>query len=217
MLMTIAGVFIAAILLVVSIFTKRAWLAKFTVGGVAIWFVFYAVMLVGFSLMSTDKALAINEPKEYCGFYLDCHIHTVVTGVRREKTIGDKHADGIFYIVGLKVFSDARNPDIVFRLLEPKARIVDADGNKTSRDTDAESKLPTAAVRLDQDIRGRQTIEKEIVFDLPSDIQNPHLDIHEGYGIDRWIEAVLIDDEDSIFHRRNYFKLQEQNVTAGVK
>ena len=33
------------------------------------------------------------------------------------------------------------------------------------------------------------------------------MQIAEGYGIDSALEAILIDDEDSIFHKRNYFKL----------
>ena len=48
-------------------------------------------------------------------------------------------------------------------------------------------------------------------------MQNPRLDIREGYGIDHAIEAVLVDDEDSVFHKRNYFLLAEWEQTAGVK
>ena len=88
---------------------------------------------------------------------------------------------------------------------------------KYSRNEQAESRLPSAAVDLGGDIHSRETIEKEIVFDLPQGVPNPRLDIRDGYGIDHAIDAVLIDDEDSLFHKRNYFKLQEQNETAGVK
>src|SRR5437667_11272121 len=112
MLMTIGGLVVAAILLAVSLFTKKTWLTRFTLAGVAVWFVVYAVMLLGFSLTSTEKVLAVDEAKEYCGFYLDCHMHTAVTGVRSAKTIGDKTANGTFYIATVKVFSDAKNPQI---------------------------------------------------------------------------------------------------------
>ena len=217
MLMTIGGLVVATILLAVSLFTKKAWLAKFTLGGVAVWFVFYAVMLFGFSIFSKEKTLALNEAKEYCGFYLDCHMHTVVTGVRTAKTIGDRIATGEFYIVMVKVFSDARNPNITFRLLEPKAEVTDGSGRTFTRNTDAESSLPTTQVQLNQDIKGSQTIEKEIVFDITGPGNDLKLLITEGYGIDKYIEAVLVDDEDSICHKRTYFKLEEQKQTAGVK
>ncbi|MEP6789415.1 MAG: hypothetical protein ABJB40_13335, partial [Acidobacteriota bacterium] len=121
MLMTIGGLFVAIILLIAASLAKKAWLAKFTLGGVAVWLVFYAAMLLGFSLTSTEKVLAANEPKEYCGFYLDCHLHTMVTGMRTAKTISDQAAKGTFYITKIKVFSDAKNSAIALHLIEPKA------------------------------------------------------------------------------------------------
>jgi hypothetical protein len=217
MLMTIGGLAVATPLLLFSFITKKAWLTRFTVAGIAVWFVFYTAMLLGFALNSTEKVLAAGEAKEYCGFYLDCHMHTAVTGVRTAKTIGDKTANGTFFIANVKVFSDARNPAIAFRLIEPKARVVLANGDKLTRDTAAEALLPTASIDLGQDIKGRQTIEKEIVFDVPADAKNPKLLVTEGYGIDKTIEHVLVGDEDSIFHAQTFFELKEQNGTAGVK
>lgn len=216
MLMTIGGLVVAAVLFVASLITKKMWLTKFTLGGVAVWLVFYTVMLLGFSLTSTEKVLASGEAKEYCGFYLDCHMHTAVTGVRMAKTIGDKQANGQFYIVNVKVFSDARNPNIALHLIEPKARVVLPDGGKIERDMNAEAKLPTAGVMLDTDIHNNDTIEKEIVFDVPVNATNSKLLITEGYGIDKTIEHVLVGDEDSVFHAQTFFELKEQNETAGV-
>lgn len=216
MLMTVGGLIVAVVLLVVSLITKKTWLTKFTLGGVAVWLVFYAVMLLGFSLTSTEKVLATNEAKEYCGFYLDCHMHTAVMGVRTAKQIGDKTASGEFYIVKVKVFSDAKNPAIALHLIEPKARVVQPDGSKIERDMAAEARLPTAGVKLDQDINNRQTIEKEIVFDIANASPGLKLLITEGYGIDKTIERLLVGDEDSLFHAQTFFKLQEQNDTAGL-
>lgn len=217
MLMTIGGVIFALILTAIALIGKRGWLLRFTLSAVAVWFVFYGVMLIGFSLASKEKTLSLNEPKSFCGFYLDCHMHTMVTAIRTAKSIGDRTAGGMFYIVNVKVFSDARNPNIAFRLITPDAAVVASNGNRYVRDEQAESRLPTGSVDLGSDIRSRDTIEKEIVFDLPKGVPNPRLDIREGYGIDHAIEAVLVDDEDSILHKRNYFKLPEQTETVGVK
>lgn len=214
MLMTIGGVIAALVLLAISAVTKKTWLARFTLGGVAVWVVFYAAMLLGFSLTSKEKVLGLGEPKEYCGFYLDCHIHTTVTGVRTAKQIGGITSQGTFFIVNTKVFSDAKNPGINLHLLEPKAEVTDAKGRSYTRNTDAESLLPTASVRLDQDIKSSQIIEKEIVFDVPATSGDLKLLITEGYGIDKYIEAVLIGDEDSLFHKRNYFNLEPVGANA---
>ena len=217
MLMTMGGLLVAAILLIISFWTKKKWLTKFVVGGVAVWFVFYVAMLFGFSLLSEEKVLARDEPKEYCGFYLDCHLHTTVTDVRTAKQIGNQTAQGIFYIVKVKVSSDAKNPNIAFRLLEPKAEAEDEGGRIYTRIASAENQLPTAQVKLNQDIKGKETIEKEIVFDLTEPSDKLKLLITEGYGVDKYIEAVLIDDDDSILHKRTYFKVEEQSQTVGVK
>ncbi|MBA2735739.1 MAG: hypothetical protein H0U50_03015, partial [Pyrinomonadaceae bacterium] len=57
MLMTIGGLISAFILLVVSLWTNKIWLRNFVIGGVAVWFIFYIVMLFGFSLLSEEKTL----------------------------------------------------------------------------------------------------------------------------------------------------------------
>ena len=137
--------------------------------------------------------------------------------LRTTKQLGSETAKGAFYIVGVRIFSDARNPNIAFRLIDPNAKVFVTDDSMIDRDLAAESQLPSAAVDLGGEIKGRETIDKEIVFDIPADLTDPKLHIAEGYGIDNTIEAVLVDDEDSIRHGRTYFDLKEQNLAAGVK
>src|SRR5215203_4570805 len=108
MLMTIGGLIVATISVAGALYAGKVWLRNFVCGGVLIWFVFYFATLIGFSVISADRELAFNEPKQFCGFYLDCHMHTAVTDVRKTKTIGNKTAVGEFYIVTVKVFSDAK-------------------------------------------------------------------------------------------------------------
>ncbi|MGQ0542064.1 MAG: hypothetical protein ACT4O9_09480 [Blastocatellia bacterium] len=94
--------------------------------------------------------------------------------------------------------------------------VVDRENRAYTRDTEAESQLPPQP-QFEMQIGPEESFEKEIVFDLPVGVKNPRLDTGEGYGIDRAIEANLIGDKDSIFHKRNYFKLEKQNQFAGVK
>ncbi len=210
MLMTIGGLIAAFILLMISIFIKKAWLRKFVLGAVAVWFIFYAAMLFGFSLTSKEENLGLNEPKEFCGFYFDCHLHTAVTGVRKTKTLGDKTANGEFYIVKVKVFSDAKQAQL--GLITVDAHIIDDQNREFKRDEQAETQLGEQPP-FDKKITPTENFEKEIVFDLPTDIKNPRLDIREGYGVDHAIEAVLVDDEDSILHKRNYFQLDTNQIS----
>lgn len=208
MLMTIGGLFVAAILLIVSFWKKINWLKKFVFGGIAVWFGFYIALLLGSSLLSEEKTLGLAEPKQFCGFYLDCHIHTAVADVRRSKTYGGAAASGEFYIVKIKVFSDAKQAAL--NLTTPQFHVLDETGKSYNPVENPAVPRPP----FDDKVPAGGSFEKEIVFDLPVEIKNPRLDIKEGYGIDRVIEAVLIGDEDSILHKRNFFKLDASNQLA---
>jgi hypothetical protein len=214
MVMSIGGVIIAVFLLLTAYLSDSVWLRKFILGCVAIWFGFYFLMLIGFSLVSTEKTLPIGEAKEYCGFYLDCHMHTAVTEVRTARSIGNRTADGEFYIVTVKVFSNAKQATL--GLLNVTAKVLDEDGSKYYRDLDAEDQVPPQP-RFEKQISPVESFEKQIVFDLPVDAKNPRLDLKEGYKIDRAIEALVIGDEDSLLHKRNYFQLSDKTQTVAAK
>lgn len=214
LLMTIGGLFVAGILLIVAFWKKIDWLKTFVLGGVTVWLVFYAIIFLAGSIFSKEKTLSLNEPKEFCGFYFDCHMHAAVTDVRKTKTIGDKTANGEFYVVKVRVFSDAKRETL--GLLTVDAKIIDSQKREFRRDAAAEASLGEQPP-FDRRVSPAESFEKEIVFDLPENAENPRLDIREGYGIDHWIEAILVGDEDSFLHKRNYFKLAEQPATASVK
>ncbi|MGI8669809.1 MAG: DUF4352 domain-containing protein [Aridibacter sp.] len=215
MLMTIGGLGLAFVVFVVSLISKRFWLIKFVVGGVFVWFLIYGILLIGTSLSSEEKTLAMNEPKEFCGFYLDCHLHTAVTDVRTAERIGGEKAQGIFYIVKVKVFSNAKQATL--HLTEPLAELYDIGGRIYSRRLKAEKQLPTANVSLTQDVSADESFEKEIVFDVTEPSENNKLLITEGYGIDKVIEAFLIGDEDSIFHKRTFFDVKSGEQIIDLK
>jgi hypothetical protein len=208
MLMTIGGLFVATILLAIAFWRKIDWLKKFVFGGVVVWFALYAVLLFGASIFSEEKTLAFDEPKEFCGFYLDCHMHTAVSSVRKTKTIGSKTANGEFYIVKIKVSSNAKA--VPLGLHAPGFEVVDAQGRRFERVED----LTIPGDSFEQKVPAGGAFEGEVVFDLPMDIQNPRLDIAEGVGVDKVIESVLIGDEDSIGHKRAFFKLEASQVAV---
>lgn len=211
LLMTICGLILAVVLLAYAFWKGKNWLKSFVAGGVVVWLTGYAILLFAGSFFSVERTLALNEPKEFCGFYLDCHLHTAVTGVRKAKTIGDKTANGEFYIVKVKVFSDARRATLGLNTVD--AKVVDGANHNFERDTEAEAQLGEQP-SFDRKISPVESFEKEIVFDLPANVKNPRLDIRQGYGIDQVFEAVLIGDEDSIGHRRSYFKLEAGSQVA---
>ena len=213
MLMTIGGVLVAGILLVVAVVMKKAWLSTFVFGGVVVWFAFYFAMLFGTSYSSGDKDLALGQPKKFCGFYLDCHLNAAVADVRRIARIGNKSARGEFYIVKVHVFSDAGRATLSLGTVD--AHVIDRTGQTYNRDMLAEGELPPQP-EFGIKVGPESSFTKEIVFDLPAKVENPRLDLKAGSEVDRLIETFLINDEDSVLHKRTYFKLEEPS-TAEVK
>ena len=205
---TIVGVGIAVILLAVAIYTRTIWLRNFVLGGVAVWFVFYFAMLAGFSLKSEETELGLNEPKAFCGFYLDCHMHTAVTSVRTAKTLGNKTANGEFYIVTVKVFSNAKQATLGFGGL--KLHVTDADGKLYPHVPEAEPSEPW----FTRPVPAGGSFERDVVFDLPVGVRNPRLDMHDDKSL---IEKFVIGDEDSLLHKGTYFKLESAARTAQVQ
>jgi hypothetical protein len=200
--LTIGGLGLAILLMIFAGITRSVWLAKFVFGAVGVWLAVYAVLLVTVSLMSEEKTLDLNQPKEFCGFYLDCHMHAAVTNVRKTKTIGNETAVGEFYVVRMKIFSDARRAEI--GLHAPKFAVVDAGKRRFERIGELENPEPS----FDRKVPAGGAFEKEIVFDLPENVQSARLDVSEGIGVDKIIELFLIGDEDSLWHKRQLFKLE---------
>ena len=107
-------------------------------------------------------------------------MHIAVSGVRKAKTIGNKTSAGEFHIVKLKVCSDAHVATLGLAAVD--AHVVDAGRHLYDRDLEAEANLssePSFERRI-----SAESFEKEIVFDLPSDIQNPRLAFARAMG---WI------------------------------
>ena len=208
MLMTIGVTLAAIVLLAVGMYSRTTWPRNFVLGGVAVWFAFYFAMLIGFSYTSEEKELTLGEPKEFCGFYLDCHMHTAVTDVRKARTIGNKTANGEFYIVKVKVFSNAKKATLGFGGL--KLHVIDGDGRRYPHSPEVEP----ADEWFTRPVPAGGSFEREVVFDLPAAVKNPRLDMHDDQSL---MEKLLIGDEDSLLHKRAYFKLEVPNQTARVK
>lgn len=183
---------------------------KFVFGASVIWVAIYVLILLDVSLTGKEKVLGLNEPKEFCGFYLDCHLHAEIENVRAAKIIGNRTAQGIFYIVKVKIFNDARRATL--HLIETKAEIFGGDGRIYSRQTDAERELgESAAPDFNRKVLPQESFEKEIVFDIAEpNAPDLKLSVTEGYGIDKVIEAFLIGDEDSLFHQPTLFRIEPQ-------
>ena len=197
---TVALVVLAAAILVHARITKRPlpWRPLlFTAGG---WAVVYTTMLLASSLTSDERVLDVAQDKKFCGFYLDCHMQVAVTSVDTVREIGLRRANGVFYVVTLRVSSDAVRARL--NLIAPRLVLRDAGGRSYDQVPD-----PQGAAALAREIGPEESFSSTVVFDVPEDATNLRLHVSMGVWVDRLIEAVLIGDEDSILHKRTSFRI----------
>ncbi len=199
----------AAVTILLLIFGKVS-LIKYVSVVCLVWFAAYALLLIGVSLSSGEHVLSKGQPKRYCGFYLDCHMATAVSHVKRQKEYKGRTAEGTFVIVGIEVSSNAKRAAL--GLVAPTFTIIvdESKGYKPIKE------LSTPMDVFEKRIAPDERINGEIVFDLPESLKTPRLDIRMSDPIGASVELILIGDEDSLFHKRTYFSLEPERNLAGI-
>jgi hypothetical protein len=176
---------------------KRGLRLLMLAGGAA-----YSGALLTASLTSRERVLARGETLKFCGVYLDCHLGVAVEGVEQRAMISDIRANGTFYVVRLRVSSDARRATL--RLGRPTFRILDSEGNRYSRAESAERALASGSgsrLPMVRPVPAGESYTVSVVFDLPREVEEPRLHVSDPAGVERVLEGVLIGDDDSILHK----------------
>jgi hypothetical protein len=194
---------------------KRARAGKIGLAGLA-GLGLYLGLLLAFSFMSREKALAFGDEKHFCE--IDCHLAYSVTNVRKTKTLGstpdEATAEGIFYVVTVKTRFDEMtiSPTRGNGLLTPNSRVVtilDEEGNSYIPSTEGERALDGAqagggGTPLDTPLSPGESYTTEMVFDLPANIKNPELLMREG----EFVTHFIIGHENSFWHKQTKFRLE---------
>lgn len=106
-------------------------------------------------------------------------------------------------------------------LYRPNAEIVDASGRHHSRSMQAETAVASGSrppVLAEETRVTHDPLQATIVFDLPANIPSPRLMVTEGWIVDKTIKLGLMNDENSISHKRTYQALSAADsriVSAG--
>jgi hypothetical protein len=167
----------------------------------------YASVLLGASAASREQTLGGDQEKYFCE--IDCHLAYSVVGMERVKMpISDateKTADGILYTVSVRTRFDentisARRGDSPLTPSPRAVAIVDDQGRiyPTSEGSQQAS--------LTQPLRPGESYITKLVFKLPSDARSLRLLITSPTE-PGWLGRVIIGDEDSVFHKKIYFRL----------
>ena len=196
---TILGLLAGAVVCVVSVVRGWAGIAR-SIAMVSIaWLAAYASLLIVTSLASRERTLALGETKRFCGVYLDCHIGVAVEHVDTMSSIGDLRAGGTFYVVTLRVSSDAKR--VPLHLERPSIAIIDGEGFRYDRSLDAERKLARdEPVDLERPVEAGHSFTRVVVIDVPHGVRSPRLRVTMGGSFDRALELAVIGDEDAFLH-----------------
>jgi hypothetical protein len=187
--------------------TKVALLTLVLVAGV------YLTTMLIYSFASSEKVLARGEEKHFCE--IDCHLACSVADVHETKVLGEGPdqltADGMFRVVTVKTRFDentiSRNRGD--RLLYPNSRVVSIsaeNGTQYFPSATAQSvleKSQTAGTPMTVPLRPGEKYSTTLVFDLPADIKNPTLLIHEGEVLTHFV----IGHENSFLHKKTRFQI----------
>jgi hypothetical protein len=217
LLLTVFTVIVASVVAFLAYRRNNRRLVRIVAGFVGLIVIGYGALLLIASATSSERTLTQGDVKWFCGFYLDCHLGLSVDGVETATSItspaGPVTASGMFHNVQLRLHNSARNPAVNMTLYEPVAHVVDASGHEYPRATVAEHALAstsTSVKPLPREMRvTHEPAYATLVFDLPTDVQEPRLLITDGWVIDRALEFVLINDENSIFHPKTLLALEE--------
>ena len=211
LLLTAMAVVGALIIAFVASRKRKPEVARSFLAGAAIAALLYGGGVIAASATSTERTLAPGETKWFCGFYLDCHLGLSLdqTEVAAELpgANGAVKAGGNFYVLTLSLHNSAENSNLDMLLYRPQAEIEDASGQRYSRSAPAEAALASGgrpAVLGSETRVSHDPHRATIAFDLPKNVQSPRLIVTEGWILDRTIELGLLNDENSILHKRTY-------------
>jgi hypothetical protein len=208
MLLSVGIVGLAGTALVYAQLQGRLDLTRTIAAIVVAWVTLYGGVLLGVSLTSDERLLAPGETKKFCGFYLDCHRQVAVVRVDTAASLGTLTATGVFYVVRLRVGSDAKVVDQ--ELVAPELVISDASGRRFDRSAAAEAAVAARgapAEPLTRPMGAGSSFETTVVFDVASDARDVRLHATVGIELERIVERFLIGDEDSFLHKRTAFRL----------
>lgn len=204
---------LAALIFIHAIKTRRLGRAKKLGIAAAVGLGLYLTLMLVFSFISREKALALGEEKYFCE--IDCHLAYSLTNVKQTKTLGSEGAEvvaqGLFYVVTIKTRFDETTISSTRGdgLLYPNSRVVtilDEYGNGYNQSLEGQKALAVSqgsGTSLDTPLRPGESYTTEVVFDLPATIRDPQMLLREG----EFVTNFIIGHENSLWHKQTKFRL----------
>lgn len=185
---TILAVIVLLIRIVNKSIKHKNTFASFRISGIIL--LVYASLWTVFYLKSSDKEISFGTDicfDDWCA---------TVTKIEKQATLGNEKPNGQFIIVHIKMSNHARG--IAQKPSEPSVHIKDDNGHSwafSSKGQQALNNLIGNQIPIDQRLELHQSLETQLVFDIPKDAKNLGVLIEEG----PFITKFLFHDDNKVF------------------
>ena len=150
----------------------------------------YALLWTVFYSISSDKEVPLGTDicfDDWCA---------TVTKIEKQETLGNEKPSGQFIILHIKMSNHARG--IAQKPSEPRVHIKDDNGHSwafSSQGQHALNNLIGNQISIDQRLELHESLETELVFDIPKEAKNLSILIEEG----PLITKLLFQDDNTVF------------------
>ena len=204
---TVLCLVIGGLILVIALLTHHRQRAIKTGRVLVIWLAVYTLLLLLASFTSQPRY--IEAGKERCFDEMCYSTKVIATQATLGSGSNQVKANGMYTILTVQLRSDSKRS--AQKPSQPDLFIVGAHGERVNQffSAGSDTGLPigqpiTAAQLWDRKVQPGETVSRTVAFDLPGGIVQPGLVVSEGIGP---LSAVIIGDENSIFHAKTEFLL----------
>jgi hypothetical protein len=185
---TFIAVFILLITIIVKIIKHKNSVA--TLRTIAIILFCYGLLWIIFYFKSAEKAIPFGTDvcfDDWCA---------TITQAGRPKTLGEQNPHGQFIVLHIRISNHARG--IAQKPSEPRVHIIDGEGHSWAFSKDGQQALENVVgkqIPIDKKLELHQSLETQLVFDVPKDAKNVRAIIEEG----PFITSFLLKDDNQVF------------------
>lgn len=187
-IVTFITVFILIIRIIIILIKHKSSAA--TLRTIAIILSCYGLLWIIFYFKSNDIAVPFGADvcfDDWCA---------TITQAERPKTLGEQNPHGQYIILHIKMSNHARGT--AQKPSEPRVHIIDGQGQYWTFSKDGQQALENIVGRqipIDVKLELHQSLETQLVFDIPQDAKNVKAIIDEG----PFITSFLIKDDNKVF------------------
>ena len=187
-LLTLIAIIVFSIQIFIKLFKHKS--IKSSLGLLIIIMALYSLLWLFFYFKSTEITVPLGTVicfDDWCA---------TITKAEQMKTLGDEKPNGQFIILHIRMSNHARG--IAQKPSAPRVHIIDGNGHSFSISEKGQKALENLIGKqlpLDEKLELHQSLETQLVFDIPSDIKSANGLIEEG----PFITKLLLQDSKEVF------------------